>query len=539
MSVTKAKTAAIAAGASKDIIASLVEVVRFIKQNLAGGLQIGLVDRGMQALVTILDTIADVFMPAVQRAANAITGDPEVVKGKMRIMVMVFEAFEPLAAMYAAALKVSDMEGASPSDVIRTINSLSVGIEGIIHSIKGFVHGMIDQISELNPQQVAAAQGVGAMFGGVAELLGAMAGPMASFQDSILNTTGSASYMWGAASAEFTGQEVGTEATTKMQQFATSMGNFLGTLSGSLQPLVSAMLSIEFDGNMTGAQILEKSCTIRNIFLALGSLAGVFDSLKSVNPNRTDERFLQFVALLIPDGARHNTTSIFYQVQRVANAMLQFRTATGTAEQISAGINSFNSALAHSVQFIKEVYRHNLGEKHYASRIGPTLDTLKATADILREKRLTSRSFTPIATTIGAFSTLSTQLEGFSTRGLSRLNTSMTRIAGLNPQMAAQMRDGAIQPLIDMINAYNDLGQELGSADNIVNVESLIRRVGNALQLEDADSVKVERGNVHVTVNLNVTMKADDLSHVLVENELVQAGDDYEPPVIQPNRGNR
>jgi hypothetical protein len=89
-----------------------------------------------------------------------------------------------------------------------------------------------------------------------------------------------------------------------------------------------------------------------------------------------------------------------------------------------------------------------------------------------------------------------------------------------------------VQSTIDafgtIIEAYNDFYESISDLDSAVDINAAIERFGNSLGIRN-QTVSVNNEPISVTVNLNVTMDAEDIAHVLTSqrrgrSSLVTAG---------------
>ncbi len=81
-----------------------------------------------------------------------------------------------------------------------------------------------------------------------------------------------------------------------------------------------------------------------------------------------------------------------------------------------------------------------------------------------------------------------------------------------------------VQPLIDLVNAYNHLYESTSSKlENMGSLNAVLRQFGSVLSLDDEEiSIKTEQ--IKVEIKLNVTLDTKDIARALVEGEFVEGG---------------
>ena len=94
------------------------------------------------------------------------------------------------------------------------------------------------------------------------------------------------------------------------------------------------------------------------------------------------------------------------------------------------------------------------------------------------------------------------------------------------------MIDAVIDPIsqaIDTVMQAQNNVHEILNALRPIDLDATITRVGEELAVKNK-TVAIQHKPVNVTVNLNVTMSAEEVAEAMVEAKLVQQGSDYTPP---------
>ena len=532
MNPKKAEVASVAASAGAIIVETMMTILAAIGENIGGvALDPESFNVAVTNMVKIVDTIADEFMPAMQRAADVITGDPKTIKDKLSIVTDMLKALAPIASMYEAALKVADMEGATPKMVQDVIKELSTGVMGILDTVKKMVVDMVASVKNFSLADIDKAAAVGTLISAVAGLMSSLTGPLSGFDDTILKTyetqqisDGVLTDTYGSVQSD---DKTGRTAGDKMLEFIENTGKFMDSIGTKLQPLVDAVLTLDLSAIPPG-KLEGHTSAVASIFESLSSLMDIFDNLKDNNPVRMEDRFNKMVALLAPAGEAK--PPIWDSMQRVAGYMAQFSAAIN-AEQAGKGAVAFYETFEKTVAITNKIGRTTLEADPVD--VSEKLVKIGTMANQFKGKSIGVDTFKPMLDVFAGFKTLTSGLQQYGYWNPQDVGETIDGLVAMQPKIdefATSVSTAMWEPLAEVLNAYNEIALEMGDAGNIVDISSTLKRVGQALKV-DGDKVTVERGDVQITVNLKVDMHAATLSQVLVQNLLVAKGKSYQAPL--------
>jgi hypothetical protein len=532
MPVQRAKTAGMAAEAGALIIDSMLIVLAEIGKNMgAVNLDPEVFNKAVNNMVKIVDTIGDDFMPAMQRAANAITGDPAEVKQKLSIVTDMLLALSPIATMYEAALKVADMKGATPKMVQDTIDKLSAGVIGILDATRTMTIDMVNAVKNFSTQDVEKAAAVGTLITAVAGLLSNLTGPLTGFDDTVLSSYETQMISDGVLTDTYgevrTDDQLGRTAGTKMLEFIENTGVFMTSIGAKLQPLIDAVLTLDLSA-IPPNKLESHTAAVASIFLSLQGLMNIFDSLKDNNPVRMEARFNNLVALLAPAGEAK--PAIWNSIERVAGYMAEFSQAI-KPDAAAKGAIAFLDIFQKVVNLTNSIGRTTLTAE--PADVEAKLIKMSELAGGFAGAGVDVKTFAPMITVMQGFSSLADGMQQMNWYDPNMVIDTIDGLIAIQPavdEFATVVSTGMWEPLRDVLQAYNDMSLELGDAGNIVDISTTLNRVGQALKV-DGQKVTVERGDVAITVNLSVNMQASTLSQVLVQNLLVAKGNKYKAPL--------
>ena len=430
-------------------------------------------DNAMTDLVELVDSITNKMMPAIIKVAASITEDPQIIKDKMSIFTMLVNAFSPIAQLFSAALGIKDM---NPEEAGKMVGIVGRGIESLLEDMGGFVRGIIDKIGGLSKSEIDAAKAAGPMISALAQLMGSL--PFDQLAQLTKSDTVTEQYQTGKLETGIfsdtdtrkthTRTRVINSAADKQKEFIAVLVKLIDSISPALKRMAESMAKIDF-GGMSPEYVSRKMEAISKIMAAVSASSKVLGEVSDLK------------------GKGYSNTKIkttFFEIGRLFED-------SNTGKSIITSLQPMVSAM---------------------KGVNANRDYIKAEQGT---KRLTAFMSALNATFFNLGGVSETQAATFGTR--------MTAIIdGLAP-LKGKMSKGAIQPLLDVVKAFNDLGEELEQPINFVNVGAVLKNVAGALKIED-EQLTVKRGNINVAINLNVTMKTEDVANILVDGEYVLPG---------------
>jgi hypothetical protein len=107
------------------------------------------------------------------------------------------------------------------------------------------------------------------------------------------------------------------------------------------------------------------------------------------------------------------------------------------------------------------------------------------------------------------------------------------KIAGLD----GKFKDDRVQPLIDLVSAYNTLYEGTNKKlKNMGSLNSILSQVGSILSLNN-DEIRIETDQIKVEIDINVTLDTRVIARALVEGEFVPGGPEMRARLDMPPKG--
>lgn len=583
-----AKSAAVSACAAGAIVVTLVELVNLLSTVIRGSkIDDDAFEKAAIELAAVVDIMADRIMPAVERAGAAITSDPRILREKIEIFLATMEAFSPFANMMEAALKLKNL---NPEQMATLIDQISGSMETMFAAMAGMVNTIVENTKDMTPQQMQSAEAAAGLMTSVAEIMRATIPPAKILEDTVLESQASldmatnnmlgASYSRVAGTA---GQYVARKSEVKMAAYYAQLGDALEGLAGPIETLVTRIANIEF-GDTPISVIVQRSKGMTAIFGALKSFGEAMRSMLSSDEGSLAEvearanRFRLAFAIresgtyspIMSINVAFDGMNRFYMAWRSVDIVgvlawnAKFFVAFGKmAEAVGDASDQMGSGsiLAAPAALMTEMDGYAgvfTGERaqimteflnlfgdlsqvalaHDYSGLVDIVNLMNSVLDLSADMydfsiMVDSTMFDPLVDVLESFAYIS-QLANLSNQHLDKVPALMNTIDELGPKITEWAMTAGMwsmyQPLADVVMAFNELGESMGSAQNIVDIETTLQRVGKALKV-DGQRVMVERGDVQIMVNFKINMEGGKLSQVLVMNKLVKAGTSFAPPL--------
>jgi len=460
----RAVVAATAAGMITETVMFVLDSIWNIMKNV-GNWSSDTFDTVLEKIVDITTAIRHKMMPAVIATAAMITGDPQIIKDKLSIIVTLLQSFAPITDLMAAALSIRSMR---PGDVASAIDSVSGGMSDIILSMSDMVRDIVQVSSGLTSAQIRSAKAVAPMIEAVASLLSSFKPAEGLFEDSILTntTTQSKSAMFGLiGSAERTDSRtyVTEEASAKTANYIRTFVSLVEQIGEPLKDLVIIMSGIRIPN---AAGVGRNMKAVSAVMEAVGGAGDALSSVMSLGGDASDG--LSFV-----------------DIQRIKSDF-------GTLADLFLDSASGDSILSQVGLIINPLTEFG---RTYGRRTASSLQ--------------------------GVGSILGTDIP----QALQSISDLATTASVLAAEIPTSWYNTLVEPIQDMITQIGLLDAELESMEAI-SVNALLHKVGSAFGVQN-ETITVTRGNVNVDIKLNVTMQASELSRVLVEGNWVEKGEEY------------
>jgi hypothetical protein len=433
----------------------------------------------LDSIGEIVSLIADKLLPTIFEATQLLTEDPEVVAAKLNVIVKLIESFAPITNMMSAAMAIKDID---PSQAAVLLDNITGGLTDVMNSMAGMVSGIVRTMTGLSPAQIRSAAAAAPLIESVAALMAGITPAQELFQDQMYQTGQLFVNREGLNSDE--SHQVarkGQDMHARTGEFVETMVSLLDQIGGPIKRLAETLATVEIPGDPR--RIKTKMEAVTAIMNAMGSAGTAVASLKG------------------DDGD-------MFQRSDADKLARSFRSIAGifVDDAISASILTIiDPAL---------VYLQDFGTRWGGSALESVSKGINALEQIPRLMR-----------TVGNLTI--TEAESF--------GNVMPAVMTSLEQLPLEWTASAITPLVELITAFNEIDAILANLEPI-DIAGTLQQVGDALKVSN-ETVQIDRGNVHVRVNLNVTMNADDLAAVLVQKEYVKKGARYESNLRVPDTG--
>ena len=418
----------------------------------------------------IVTSLKEKLMPTVIEMGALITGDPEILATKMNIIVSLVSAFSPITDLATAAMSIKKM---NPNRVEGVIRSIAGGMTGIIDSMSGLVRDVVNSMTGLTPAQMRSAAAAGPMLDSVAGLLTSFKPDSTLFSNEMVDTFSreiSNGNIIAADEMEMqkSGSRISTSGAAKSALYIKTFVDLISQIGPPLKDLVLLLSTIEIPGDH---RVIKRNMeTITSVMQAVASSGDALTSIQSAAGEEGQQ---------LDTADVRNMKSNFTMLTSLFMDDTLGQSVLGAAGSIIGNLIEFGGTYSGSS----------------ISNINTALDMLtNSVPNSLRQVKI--------------------------------IGDQALQMVGTLPD---DWNAVIVQPILDMITALNELDSELSTIGSI-DVNSILRGVGEALKVEN-ETITVERGSVNVEIKLNVVMRADELSKVLVDGEWVRKGDQFDSKI--------
>ena len=176
-----------------------------------------------------------------------------------------------------------------------------------------------------------------------------------------------------------------------------------------------------------------------------------------------------------------------------------------------------------------------------AGVISSGMDALASASSAAADATGIGKSITSITSDIaGIITSFVMQSSGFTERGITEaMNTArfadalynsvsrFERVATAMESATFASAANALQNFQEVVAQFNDLQDQIAHGDPI-NIATMLDRFFNEGLGLKGEKISVKREPVNITINLNVSMKTEDVAKVMVESSLVTKGEKYD-----------
>ena len=317
-----------------------------------------------------------------------------------------------------------------------------------------------------------------------------------------------------------TKEVVSREAVDRQRDYIDNFAYMLKTIGPVLKDLVANVVTVPIPGDQK--VVAAKMETLAKVFNALGAFGSALSEIGDMNWQEARDKVEQ-IAFMFGEGYKDIART--YLLEAFAGMDSFYREIKGyKLDKVLPFLTTIFDKLKPFLNSLRYLPSGMSGAGSKASELA------LAFKDYAGD--FTQRNVQPLIDAISVFSKVSDHIEKHSTGGLSKVNTFIQQVLKLTPKVTEfsnSVTAAMWEPLIDVVNAFNELGAEMGAAQNIVSIEKTLRRVGKALKVNDSN-IRIERGDVTVQINLKINLNASVLATTLIQNSLVLAGYQYTPP---------
>ena len=432
---------------------------------------------GVYGLALFFSTVLPLFAPALQAVVDMPMANPEEVSEKIGAIGSIIQAMAAVGQLGIDAAAAASAAGAFGPGIGDTIKAMSGFIRDTKDVIVSLVSDLVGTATKWTKKELEKVKVMADLVGGIANMAGAMAGPMSALA--------SADTSWTS-----------DNSSEKMKAITEGISRIMESMRLQLPAIVHAMARVSLGEKEISFTKIKK---ISEIVKAMGPLM------------QTVSGMVRDIAGIKGDG--FGGTDAAEKMGTIGTAITNIFSAITSS---FPGIVSMVSGLTGTFANMKEL----------PSAIDSMVSTIKVVIaavgdlvnmDISNDPGLL-QSFMGSGkknTLADVFEKLDSDLAQISsgTKFLSADRVAAIRITAENLSKFRELQlGGVVSAVVEDIKAINDSLANLGDID----VNATVDHLGEALQLK-TEVLNIERKPIQMTVNLNLTMKAEDIAKEILE----------------------
>jgi len=431
---------------------------------------------GIIGLALFFSAVMPLFIPAVQAVADMPMANAEETSAKIGAIGAIIQAMAAIGKLGIDAAAAATAAGAVGPGISKTIDAMS----GFIRSTKDTIVSLVTDLATMalswSKEDLDKVKVMADLVSGIASMASAMAGPMSALA--------SADTGW-----------LQDDSGERLKAIVDGISSIMDAMRLQLPTIVHAMANVSLGEKEISFTKIKK---ISEIMKAIGPLM------------QTVSGMVRDIAGIKGDGigetdAAEKMGTIGTTIQNIFDAIsLSFPGIITMVANLSgtfANLKDLPSTVSSMVETIKGVI--SAVKELVSLDLGGNSGFLKG---LFEEKQ----------NSLGdVFGKVRTDLDSV-VKGTDFLNTDMIAKLQATSTNLASFRDAQLGSLVSAvvedIKAINDSLASLGDVD----VNATVDHLGEALQLK-TEVLNIERKPIQMTVNLNLTMKAEDIAKEILE----------------------
>ena len=431
---------------------------------------------GVVAAAEFLESSFEAFESTITALKKIPMEDPKEMEARINVIGGLMRALQSISGLGLDMAKLAIVGALLGDDgASELINSTAEFVEKIGVALSTVVTGLVAAASGMDEGALKGASAVASMIAAVAELAAAVSAPMqaAMAEQDILDT--------------MMGKDI-------MAEMASGMGDLITKLTPKLKIMVAA-LSKAMSGMEDPETFAKKATAFGKGMKAVSILGDVLGKFMKIQKQGAGTWYKKEISL----DDLFNTIATIVGSENLKKLFKAMETAPSADLAL---MDTFGSSIT------------GLGK--LATKIGRATTQLVDAADDMH-------SSSDIQWGAG-------HIDGAITDMNDIMMTIAEKSADLGTKMDAfnaEAIDQVVENIRIVVQSYNKTG-ELLSKIKPIDLDAILGEVTNGLEIR-RQTITVKDENIHITLNLDVTMKADEVAHVLVKEKLVKQGENYTP----------